>query len=103
MDPISTVSIVANIIAIFDKSSNLYRGTRQLASRQQLQLLARNHGPLVAYIVAWLSPRTAQQYESIHLHILRGSNQEAMNFRQAITNECNMTAIAVSLASKLTP
>lgn len=92
------LSVTASLLALFDASFTIYRKTRQLASHQQHKLLARNYGAFYASVVAWLSPETARQYESIHYYILRGSKEEAMSFRQAITNECNMTAVAVSLA-----
>ena len=95
MDPFS---VTGSLIALFDASFSIYRATRQLASHQQHELLARKYGAFSASVVAWLSPETAGQYESIHYYILRGSKEEAMSFRQAITNECNMTAVAVRLA-----
>lgn len=94
------LSTVVATIALFHTTTNLYKATRQLASRQQHELLARNYGAFSASLVTWLSPQTAQHYESIHHHILRGSKEEAVGFREAITNECNMTAVAVSITSQ---
>ena len=92
------IGVAVSLLTLVDVSFNVYRATRQLASHQQHELLARNYGAFYASVVAWLSPETARQYELVHYYILRGSKEEAMSFRQAITNECNMTAVAVSLA-----
>ena len=98
MDPLTSLSLASSALAIFQTSYKIYRTSLQLASLQQHQLLARNYGAFIASVVAWLSPETPRQYERIHNSILRGSKEEAMSFRQAITDECNMTAVAVSLA-----
>ncbi len=97
LDGMDPLSVTVYTIALFAATSRIYRATRLLASQQQHELLARNYGAFYASVVAWLSPETARQYESIDYYILRGSKEEAMSFRQAITNECNMTAVAVSL------
>ena len=89
-------SVTASVIALLDRSFTIYRAALQLANDRQHELLARNYGAFCASMVAWLSPETPRQYESIHNHILRGSKDGAMSFRQAITNECNITAVAVS-------
>ena len=91
--------VTTDCIALIYTSSTIYRAGRRLATRQQQELLRRHYGAFCASLIASLSPETAAQYESIHRHILQGRKEEAMSFRQAITDECNMTAVAVSLAS----
>lgn len=94
--------ITARLLSILraSYSYNSYNEILQLASRQQLELIARNYGPFLSTTVATHLPETARQYESIHYDILRGSKEEAMSFRQAVTDECSMTAVAVSHTSR---
>lgn len=92
--------ITARLLSIVRASYPRYSEILQLASRQQYKLIARNYGPFLAFVVARYLPETARQYESIHYDILRGSKEEAMSFRQAVTDECSMTAVAVSHTSR---
>lgn len=59
-------------------------------------LLQRSYGYFVALLISTLSPSTATQYERIENLILGGEDENALAFRQAVTDECNMTAVAVS-------
>ncbi|MCJ1386329.1 hypothetical protein MMC17_009455 [Xylographa soralifera] len=95
------LSVISGLIAIIDRSYTIYRYTNQLASRQQHELLTRTYGAFYASVVASLSHETASRYESIHHYILWGSKEEVMSFRQAITNECNMTAVAGAIIAQV--
>lgn len=48
------------------------------------------------YMLLYAFPDGTAQYEWIKKVILKGKDEHALAFRQAITDECNMTAIAVS-------
>ena len=58
--------------------------------------LAKNYGSFIAVFVSTLRPEVASQYKRLELDILRGSDQNALIFRQSITEECNITAVVVS-------
>ena len=63
------------------------------------QLLEENHGTWVALLVIYVLPDTATQYERLGKFILEPGHEgdhSAIVLRQAVTDECNMTAIAVS-------
>ena len=57
--------------------------------------LRRYYGPFVALLVTILLPDTAKQYERVKRVVLQGNPEDALAFRQAVTDECNMTAVAV--------
>ena len=59
------------------------------------------YGLPIGLPVSILLRDTATQYERVERDILHGSNEEALSFRQSITDECNMTAIAVRLPSAI--
>ena len=64
---------------------------------RQFLLLGKNYGFVIAFFVSACLPDTASQYERIQNEILRGPKENAMTFRQTVTDECNMTAVAVRL------
>ena len=43
-------------------------------------------------------PNVSERYEQINDHILHGPDDRAVAFRQAVTDECNMTAVAVRVS-----
>ena len=57
--------------------------------------LRRYYGPFIALLVSTFLPDTAKQYERVERVILQGKPEDALAFRQAVTDECNMTAVAV--------
>ena len=63
--------------------------------RRQKSRIANNYGPFIGTVVTVILRGTATQYERIEKAILYGGDEEALAFRQAVTNECNMTAVAV--------
>ena len=65
--------------------------------RRQKSRIARNYGPLIGTVFTVILHGTATQYERIEKAILYGGDEEAIAFRDAVTNECNMTAVAVIL------
>lgn len=59
------------------------------------EALVSNYGHAVGVPVSLLLGNTATQYLRIQRSVLNGEDENAVDFRQAVTNECNMTAIAV--------
>ena len=63
----------------------------------QKKALVENYGPAIGLPVFFFLGNTATQYLRIQRTVLNGKDQDAVEFRQAVTYECNMTAIAVRL------
>ena len=61
----------------------------------QKDALVGNYGHAVGVPVSLLLGNTATQYLRIQRSVLNGNDEDAVEFRQAVTDECNMTAIAV--------
>ena len=61
----------------------------------QYYSLSRCYGPFVALLVSTFLSDTAKQYERVERVVLQGKPEDALAFRQAVTDECNMTAVAV--------
>ena len=90
---------VTLVLAVGKLSSANYKAffdTLQATKKAERSLLARNYGSLVATLVTVIAPEIATQYRQIDAEVLHGGEQETVAFRQAITDESNMTAVAVS-------
>lgn len=85
MDPISIFSALAIVAPLLIR----LRG-------KELNTLSQTYGIHVALFIIILYPNTASEYDRLERVVLRGSEDEALLFRNAVANECNMTAIAVS-------
>ena len=99
MDSLSRVAGfigLVQLVALLNANRKAYYSIRQATKEVERSLLVRNYGSLVAAFFIVVSPETATQYEQIDAKILHGEEQETLAFRQAITDESNMTAIAVS-------
>lgn len=57
--------------------------------------LERNYGSIAASLVSLCMPDTAAQYERIQDIISDGTDEDTLALRQAVTDECNLTAVAV--------
>lgn len=99
MDPLSVaahaVSIVQAAALLSNSTRKAYYNKRRATKRVESSLLGQNYKPLVATFVTVVWPETATQYEQIDAKVLHGGDEETLAFRQAITDESNMTAIAV--------
>ena len=84
MDPLTvfgaTIALVSVLLVVFG---------------QHYDSLRRYYGPFVALLVSIFLPDTAKQYERVERVVLQGKPEDALAFRQAVTDECNMTAVAV--------
>lgn len=88
MDPLSVTSATLALISVLIS-------TLQYVLDLQYASLKRYYGPIVASLVSTFLPDTAKQYERIERVVLQGKAEDALAFRQAVTDECNMTAVAV--------
>ena len=59
------------------------------------RLIRQNYGSNIATLVVFFLGDVASSYERIGIEVLNGPTENAISFRQAVTDECNMTAIAV--------
>lgn len=82
---------------LLSRNLSLYNYLRyDLADVSDRVALVKAYGRPFAVFMALLAPRVSSQYEIIHRSVLYGKEEEIMTFRQAILDECNMTAVAVS-------
>ena len=88
MDPLS---ITASVIAVLQATGDVLKYLYDI----RYDSLSRCYGPFVALLVSTFLPDTAKQYERVKRVILQGKPEDALAFRQAVTDECNMTAVAV--------
>ena len=80
----------------FDIIENVVATCIQLTERRNSGL-SRAYGWPTALFLFIAFGRSSNEYERIQISILGGGDREALLFRQSITDECNMTAIAVRL------
>lgn len=86
--------LVAIALSTRDRDVSAFKG-RQHALQQ-------NYGRGLGLLVELLRPGTAMQYERMQYErmqneVLHDSDEEALTFGQAYTDDCNMTATAVNL------
>lgn len=92
MDPLSAIGLVS---AGYQLISVVAQYSVAIVSRQQRVLVQRFGWPLGLFISSALRD-TANRYQRIEEEVLNGTDEEALAFKQSITDECNMTAVAVS-------
>lgn len=93
MDSTSILQVAAVLLS--NSTRKAYYAKRRATKRVESSLLDQNYGSLVATFVTVGLPETATRYEQIDAKVLHGGDKETLAFRQAITDESNMTAIAV--------
>ena len=89
MHPLSTAAALLSILPLASR----------VIGKQFLEatgVLIDNYGPRAGVALAFYFGSTAPQYLRIQRSVLNGKDEDAVQFRQAVVNECNMTAIAVS-------
>ena len=95
MDPLSAVGTLVALVSISRLVRHDYLKARAERKEGEIWLLTKNYGRKTAYLINLLSPQTARQYEIIDRMVLNGGDEEIHVFRQTITDESNMTAVAV--------
>lgn len=58
--------------------------------------ISRTYGKPLGWLIVTFFGNAASEYERIERVVLRGSDEEALRFRDSVITECNMTAVAVS-------
>ncbi|KAL9117973.1 MAG: hypothetical protein Q9187_005485 [Circinaria calcarea] len=59
------------------------------------------YGQTTALLVSTIFRNTADEYERVERVVLRGGDKEALAFRQSVTDECNMTAVAGAIIAQV--
>ena len=67
--------------------------------------ISQTYEPTAGLLISICFRSNASEYERLQRVVLRGSDEETLRFRAAVTNECNMTAVAVRvmIRTKLDP
>lgn len=97
MDPLSISASVIAFVQLSKSIATLTAVALGVNLPRQYLLLSKNYGFVIAFFVSTYLPDTAGQYERIQNEILHGPAENTMIFRQTVTDECNMTAVAVRL------
>ncbi|KAL8670013.1 MAG: hypothetical protein Q9168_005429 [Polycauliona sp. 1 TL-2023] len=74
--------------------------SRQVISSQQPLLVQRLGRPLGTFVSVCLRD-TANRYVRIENEVLNGNEKEVLAFKQSVTDECNMTAIAGAIIAQI--
>ena len=90
----TTLRYVGALHATRSSRSETFDAARTQRSAQK-KALVDNYGLAVGLPVYFFLGNTATQYLRVQRTVLNGEDQDAVEFRQAVTYECNMTAIAV--------
>lgn len=88
------LGILAGVITLVQVSIEASRILTDIIPNQYSSL-KRSYGRTTALLVTAFLLDTATQYERVESVILPGEHDDVLAFRQAVTDECNMTAVAV--------
>ena len=91
-DPLSVVGSIVGILSLTTQISWKFRAYERAT-------ISQSYGGTTGLLMTTFFGGTASEYERLQRVILRGSDDEALRFRDSVINECNMTAIAVSVLS----
>ena len=87
------LSLASDLVRVIGLAASIYTSVKQ----SQRKRLVKNYGPFIGLPVSTILRDTTTQYERIECDILNGSDQVALSIRQTVTDECNVTAVAVIL------
>lgn len=95
------IEVFGLYVAVLQLVDSILQYIRKIISLQQ-QVLIRRFGVPLGIFISVVLRDTANRYEKIEKEVLNGTDTEALAFKQSVTNECNMTAIAVSPSNLVT-
>ena len=90
-DPLSTAAAVVSILSLATQIFFYLRA-------YQRATLSQSYGETAGFFISIFFGSTASEYERLQRVILWGNDDEALRFRDSVTSECNMTAVAVSVS-----
>lgn len=91
------IGVIASTIPLISAAASV---RKQLVG-YRYKLLSRDYGTLVASFVSAFFPDTAEYHDRVQRLILNGNEEDTVAFRQAVTDECNMTAVAVGQSARI--
>lgn len=91
---VEVLGIASGVITLIEVSTEALRILTDIIPNQYSPL-KRSYGRTTALLVTAFLRDTATQYERVESVILPGEHDDVLAFRQAVTDECNMTAVAV--------
>lgn len=89
MDPITAIGLASSVIRLLDLVLRF--------QAHNINTISRSYGLIAGVLISICFPKTASEYERLQRVVLRGSDEDTLRFRDAVTNECSMTAVAVRL------
>ena len=89
MDPIHAMGLASSVIRLVDLGLRI--------QARNINTISHSYGLIAGILISTCFPKTASDYERLQRTVLRGSDQDTLRFRDAVNNECNMTAVAVRL------
>lgn len=96
MDPLSVASSIANVISLAISIIQIFTSYLFSLKSHEKVAISRTYGRPLGWLIVTFFGNTATEYERIERVVLRGSDAEALRFRDSVITECNMTAVAVS-------
>ncbi|KAL8726022.1 MAG: hypothetical protein Q9181_006196 [Wetmoreana brouardii] len=72
-------------------------------TREDYETTRQSHIPLVTFILCYCLPDTAARSARIQRVILGGKDDDVLYLRQAVTDECNLTAVARTIGQLYNP
>ena len=91
-DPLSTVNGITSLVQTTLLATKFYFSLRSYSRA----IISQTYGGTAGFFISTFFGNTASEYERLQRVVIRGNDEEALRFRDSVTNECNMTAIAVS-------
>lgn len=92
MDPFNFASLIYSYLASRAAFKAYFNSSFDHQAR-----LRRSYGKVTSVVVTTISPDTAIRYARLEQDVLRGSAQNVLTFRQSVTDDCNITAVIVSV------
>lgn len=79
------------VVSFLHRARRIYSGGRDVGYSS----LQRSYGPLAAILFLYLPFDIAAQHGRVERILIEDNDEHTLGLRQAVTDECNMTAIAV--------
>lgn len=89
MEPLVALSLAGTVVRVLKRRA------------YERATISESYGRATWLVVTAVFGNTASEYERLQRVILQGSDDEALRFRQSVTNECNMTAVAGAIIAQV--
>ena len=95
MDPTALLGFYSTVIPYTFLTAQITYAAFSYILSKQYSTLRRNHSFGIALFINAFLPSSATQFERVEKVILNGDDDDALAFKQAVTDECSMNAVAV--------